>query len=60
MQQSICSQKERDWLTSEQEAASQMSAYRVIGWVVMSIILSACLAVAGFWVYAIVTGGKNF
>jgi hypothetical protein len=35
-------------------------AYRVILWVVVSVILSVVLLVAIFWVYAIVTGGKNF
>ena len=33
-----------------------MRAYRVIFWVILSLVLLA----AGFWVYAIVTGGKNF
>ena len=42
------------------EAASQMAVYRAISWVVMSIILIVGVAIAGFWVYAIVTGGKNF
>lgn len=37
-----------------------MTAYRVIGWVVLSITLSVALAIAIFWIYAIVTGGKNF
>ena len=35
-------------------------AYRVILWVVLSVILSVVLLVAIFWVYAIVTRGKNF
>jgi hypothetical protein len=35
-------------------------AYRVIRWVVLSVILSVVLLVAIFWVYAIVTGGKHF
>jgi hypothetical protein len=43
-----------------QEAASQMRAYRVILWVFLSIIIGVVLVVAIFWVYAIVTGGKNF
>jgi hypothetical protein len=33
---------------------------RVILWVIVSVILSVVLLVAIFWVYAIVTGGKNF
>jgi hypothetical protein len=33
---------------------------RVILWVILSVILSVVLLVAIFWVYAIVTGGKNF
>jgi hypothetical protein len=37
-----------------------MRAYRVIGWVVLSVILIVVLMVAIFWVYAIVTGGKSF
>ena len=37
-----------------------MRAYRVILGVVFWIILSLVLVAAGFWVYAIVTGGKNF
>jgi hypothetical protein len=35
-------------------------AYRVIRWVVLSVVLSVALLVAIFWVYAIVTGGRNF
>jgi hypothetical protein len=37
-----------------------MSAYRVIRWVILSVILCVCLVAAIFWIYAIVTGGKNF
>jgi hypothetical protein len=38
-----------------------MSAYRVVILrVVFWVILSVVLVVASFWVYAIVTGGKNF
>jgi hypothetical protein len=37
-----------------------MRAYRVILRVVFWIILSLVLVAAGFWVYAIMTGGKNF
>ena len=37
-----------------------MRAYRVILRVVFWIILSLVLVAAGFWVYAIVTGSKNF
>jgi hypothetical protein len=37
-----------------------MRAYRVIRWVVLAVILSVGLVAAIFWVYAIVTGGKNF
>ena len=37
-----------------------MRAYRVIRRVVLSVILSVGLVVVIFWVYAIVTGGKNF
>jgi hypothetical protein len=37
-----------------------MRARRVILWVVLSIILSVVLVVVIFWIYAIVTGGKNF
>jgi hypothetical protein len=43
-----------------QEAASQMRAYRVILRVVFWVILSVVVVAASFWVYAIVTGGKNF
>jgi hypothetical protein len=35
-------------------------AYRVILRVVFWVILSVVVVAAGFWVYAIVTGGKNF
>jgi hypothetical protein len=34
--------------------------YRIILAVVLSIILGVCLAIAAFWVYAVVTRGKNF
>jgi hypothetical protein len=34
--------------------------YRRVLAVVLSIILSVCLAIAAFWVYAVVTRGKNF
>jgi hypothetical protein len=37
-----------------------MRAYRVIIRVVFWVILSLVLVAAGFWVYAIVTGGRNF
>lgn len=37
-----------------------MRAYRVILWVFLSIIIGLVLVVAIFWVYAIVTGGKDF
>jgi hypothetical protein len=37
-----------------------MRAYRVILRVVFWVILSVVLLAAGFWVYAIVTGGTNF
>lgn len=37
-----------------------MRAYRVILRVVFWVILSVVLVAASFWVYAIVTGGKNF
>ena len=37
-----------------------MSAYRVILRVVFWVILSVVLVAVSFWVYAIVTGGKNF
>jgi ATP/ADP translocase len=37
-----------------------MRARRVILRVVLSIILSVVLVVVIFWIYAIVTGGKNF
>jgi hypothetical protein len=37
-----------------------MRAYRVILRVVFWVIFSVVLAAAGFWVYAIVTGGKDF
>jgi hypothetical protein len=37
-----------------------MRAYQVILWVFLSIIIGVVLVVAIFWVYAIVTGGKNF
>lgn len=37
-----------------------MRAYRVILRVVFWVILSVVLVAAGFWVYAIVTGGKSF
>ena len=37
-----------------------MRAYRVILRVVLWVILSGVLVAASFWVYAIVTGGKNF
>ena len=37
-----------------------MSAYRVVLRVVFWVILSLVLVAAGFWVYAIVTGGKSF
>ena len=37
-----------------------MRAYRVILRVILWVILSLVLVAAGFWVYAIVTGGKNF
>jgi hypothetical protein len=37
-----------------------MGAHRVILRVVFWIILSVVLVAVSFWVYAIVTGGKNF
>jgi hypothetical protein len=37
-----------------------MRAYRVILRVAFWVILSVVVVAAGFWVYAIVTGGKNF
>jgi hypothetical protein len=37
-----------------------MGAYRVIVRVILAIILFLGLVAAGFWIYAIVTGGKNF
>jgi nitrate reductase NapE component len=37
-----------------------MRAYRVILRVVLWVIVSVALVAVGFWVYAIVTGGKNF
>ena len=37
-----------------------MRAHRVILRVAFWVILSLVLVVAGFWVYAIVTGGKSF
>ena len=37
-----------------------MRAHRVILRMVFWIILSLVLVAASFWVYAIVTGGKNF
>jgi hypothetical protein len=37
-----------------------MRAYRVMLRVVFWVILSVVLVVASFWVYAIVTGGKDF
>jgi hypothetical protein len=37
-----------------------MRAYRVILRVVFWVILSLVLVAAGFWVYAIVTGGESF
>ena len=37
-----------------------MSAYRVILRVAFWVILSLVLVAAGFWVYAIVTGGRSF
>jgi hypothetical protein len=37
-----------------------MRAYRVILPVVLWVIVSVALVAVGFWVYAIVTGGKNF
>ena len=37
-----------------------MRAHRVILRVAFWVILSLVLVAAGFWVYAIVTGGKNF
>ena len=37
-----------------------MSADRVILRVVFWVILSVVLVTAGFWVYAIVTGGRSF
>jgi hypothetical protein len=37
-----------------------MRAYRVILRVVFWVILSVVLVAASFWVYAIVTGGKDF
>ena len=37
-----------------------MSAYRVILRVVFWVVLSVVLVAVSLWVYAIVTGGKNF
>jgi hypothetical protein len=37
-----------------------MRAYRVILRVVFWVLLTVILVAAGFWAYAIVTGGKNF
>jgi hypothetical protein len=37
-----------------------MRGYRVVVRVVFWVVLSVVLAAASFWVYAIVTGGKNF
>jgi hypothetical protein len=37
-----------------------MRAFRIVGWAVLSIATVVVLAVAVFWIYAIVTGGKNF
>jgi hypothetical protein len=34
--------------------------YRLTLWVVLSVIVGVVLLVAIFWVYAIVTGGRNF
>jgi hypothetical protein len=38
----------------------RLSVYRVILRVVFWVLLSVVLVAAGFWVYAIVTGGKTF
>jgi hypothetical protein len=35
-----------------------MRVYRLMGWTVLSIVLSAVLAIALFWVFAVVTGGR--
>ena len=37
-----------------------MRAHRVILRMVFWVVISVVLVAAGFWVYAIVTGGKNF